>query len=312
MGGRGAAPAAGRRRRVQRSTGCDGARGARRDGDRGTRRQPGQPHRVRRAHARDRSQADSLLAPRLRPGAGGCADDAAHTHGHVQGQHARPPGARRVVPLPRGPPRLRRPARAVGPRAGIQGLVEEAGRELRRRGHRRAPRRPASGRPRRRREPAARRDRAPVQRESVHAPASARPGLSSAPRSPLPGDYDIVFDTLSASSAGPFTFRFWIGDTTPPRLKLLSARGGIVRVSARDAGAGHRSGPDPALRRRASAVDALRRATRADRRPRAASSRAVATGSRLVVSDYQELKNMENVRRILPNTAQLRTAFFVR
>jgi hypothetical protein len=33
---------------------------------------------------------------------------------------------------------------------------------------------------------------------------------------------------------------------------------------------------------------------------------------RLVVSDYQELKNMENVRRILPNTAQLRTSFFVR
>jgi ABC-type glucose/galactose transport system permease subunit len=33
---------------------------------------------------------------------------------------------------------------------------------------------------------------------------------------------------------------------------------------------------------------------------------------RLVVSDYQELKNMENVRRILPNTAQLRTAFLVR
>ena len=32
---------------------------------------------------------------------------------------------------------------------------------------------------------------------------------------------------------------------------------------------------------------------------------------RLVASDYQELKNMENVRRILPNTAQLRTAFLV-
>jgi hypothetical protein len=32
---------------------------------------------------------------------------------------------------------------------------------------------------------------------------------------------------------------------------------------------------------------------------------------RLVVSDYQELKNMENVRRILPNTAGLRKTFFV-
>ena len=55
---------------------------------------------------------------------------------------------------------------------------------------------------------------------------------------PAPGDYDIVFDTVSASRAGPFTFRFWIGDTTPPRLRFLSARGGVVRVRARDAGAG--------------------------------------------------------------------------
>jgi hypothetical protein len=50
------------------------------------------------------------------------------------------------------------------------------------------------------------------------------------------------------------------------------------------------------------------------------SSRIVTTGRKLrrgrhvlklVVSDYQELKNMENVRRILPNTAGLRKTFFV-
>ena len=92
---------------------------------------------------------------------------------------------------------------------------------------------------------------------------------------PAPGDYDIVFDTLSASRAGPFTFRFWIGDTTPPRLRFLSARGGVVRVSARDTEPGIDREPDPALRRWPSEVDPLRRAPRGDRhhwsqaRPRA-------------------------------------------
>jgi hypothetical protein len=32
----------------------------------------------------------------------------------------------------------------------------------------------------------------------------------------------------------------------------------------------------------------------------------------LIVSDYQETKNMENVPRILPNTARLRGTFRVR
>ena len=66
---------------------------------------------------------------------------------------------------PRGFGVPRAPAR---PGAGLQGLAAETGRELRRRGDRRAPRRPAARRPRRRREPAARRGRAAVQRESVH------------------------------------------------------------------------------------------------------------------------------------------------
>jgi hypothetical protein len=127
---------------------------------------------------------------------------------------------------------------------------------------------------------------------------------------PAPGDYDIVFDTVNASRAGPFTFRFWIGDTTPPRLRFLSARSGVIRIRARDAGAG----VDPARIRLV--VDGQLRPTRY--LPR--SSQIVTTGRklrrgqhvlRLVVSDYQELKNMENVRRILPNTAGLRKTFFV-
>ena len=128
---------------------------------------------------------------------------------------------------------------------------------------------------------------------------------------PGPGDYDIVFDTLSASSAGPFTFRFWIGDTTPPRLRFLSARGGVVRIFARDDGAGI----DPSQIQLF--VDGRLRSTRYDARRRliVSTGRRLARGRhklRLVVSDYQELKNMENVRRILPNTARLRTAFRVR
>ena len=128
---------------------------------------------------------------------------------------------------------------------------------------------------------------------------------------PAPGDYDIVFDTLSASRAGPFTFRFWIGDTTPPRLKFLSARRGIVRVSARDDGAGIDRSQILLF------VDGRQRSARYDSRRGliVTTGRRLARGRhrlRLVVSDYQELKNMENVRRILPNTAQLRTVFFVR
>jgi subtilisin family serine protease len=127
---------------------------------------------------------------------------------------------------------------------------------------------------------------------------------------PAPGDYDIVFDTLSSSRAGPFTFRFWIGDTTPPRLRFLSARGGIVRIRATDAGAG----VDPAGIRLV--VDGGLRSVRYDRRRQVISAtRRLKRGRhtlRLVVSDYQELKNMENVRKILPNTAGLRATFFVR
>jgi subtilisin family serine protease len=128
---------------------------------------------------------------------------------------------------------------------------------------------------------------------------------------PAAGDYDIVFDTVSASRAGPFTFRFWIGDTTPPRLRFRSARGGVVRVFARDDGAGI----DPSQIRLF--VDGRQRSARYDARRRqiVSTGRKLARGRhrlRLVVSDYQELKNMENVRRILPNTAQLRAAFFVR
>jgi len=120
---------------------------------------------------------------------------------------------------------------------------------------------------------------------------------------PSAGDYDLVFDTLA--KGGPFTFRWWVNDVTPPRLRLKSLRKAIV-VSATDAGAG----VDPA-----SIVATL------DGRTVAAhyASGAITIHARkgrhalvLRVADYQETKNMEDVPPILPNTATLRAAVTVR
>ncbi len=128
---------------------------------------------------------------------------------------------------------------------------------------------------------------------------------------PGAGDYDIVFDSALQSGAGPFTFRFWIGDTTPPTARLVSARGGLLRISVRDTG----SGIDPARIRLS--VDGRRRSASYDAGHGLvlASIPGLPRGRhalRLLVSDYQESKNMENVHRILPNTRRLTTTFRVR
>ncbi len=71
---------------------------------------------------------------------------------------------------------------------------------------------------------------------------------------PNPGTYDVVFDTPRGRSPGPFTFRFWLNDTTPPTARLVAhavPRGGRLRAGR----------PRPRLRSR-SAV-----AARDDRRP---------------------------------------------
>jgi hypothetical protein len=128
---------------------------------------------------------------------------------------------------------------------------------------------------------------------------------------PAPGDYDIVFDSGTVAGAGAFAFRFWIGDTTPPRLKLISTRGGRLRVRAVDNGAGI----DPQLV--GLSVDGHGRSARyeAGRDEITASLKGLRRGRHrltLLVSDYQELKNMENVPKILPNTSRLHAAFRVR
>jgi subtilisin family serine protease len=115
---------------------------------------------------------------------------------------------------------------------------------------------------------------------------------------PLPGTYDIVFDTRSIAAAGPFIFRYWVNDTTPPALHAESgAPARTIWVSAVDSGAG---------------VDPTSISATVDGKParaRYADGRIVISATpgvhrlRVRASDYQEAKNNENVAPITPNTA---------
>ena len=127
---------------------------------------------------------------------------------------------------------------------------------------------------------------------------------------PAPGSYDIVFDTTSAAPAA-FTYRFWIDDVTPPTVKLLSTtarRGGSLLLAVADSG----SGVDPeslTARIDGKPADVIFSGGRAF-----VSLRRIGPGRHALVfsaADYQELKNMENVPQILPNTRTLRAAFRV-
>ncbi len=122
---------------------------------------------------------------------------------------------------------------------------------------------------------------------------------------PAAGYYDIVFDTRSAADAGPFSFRYWVNDTTPPTLRVVRTKGSIT-VSAKDAG----SGVDPSSI--AATLDGkVVRVTFAS----GAIHIPAAKGKHLLVlkvADFQETKNMEDVPPILPNTRTLRTTVRVR
>jgi subtilisin family serine protease len=131
---------------------------------------------------------------------------------------------------------------------------------------------------------------------------------------PLPGAYDLVFDTHNRRVAGPFTFRFWVNDTTPPSARLLNhvaARGGSLRLAVSDRG----SGIDLALM--FARIDGgFRRITYSPARHRATIDLGgLAHGRHLLaftVSDYQETKNSEDAHKTLPNTRRLATTFVVR
>ena len=115
------------------------------------------------------------------------------------------------------------------------------------------------------------------------------------------GTYDVRVRRRTAAGGGPFTFRYWVSDVTPPHLHVRSTRGSIV-VAATDTG----SGVDPE-----SSVATLDGKQVAARFGSGAIRIAAAKGRhRLVLSvaDYEEAKNMEDVAKILPNTRTLRAS----
>ena len=131
---------------------------------------------------------------------------------------------------------------------------------------------------------------------------------------PAPGTYDLVFDTSSRRLAGPFRFRFWVNDISPPLVRLSARtvrRGAPLRLVVRDRG----SGVDPhSLQAR---VDG--RLRNVLYRPAGGRVEVQLAGigrgrHRLLftAADYQETKNNEDASATLPNTRRLSATFTVR
>jgi subtilisin family serine protease len=125
---------------------------------------------------------------------------------------------------------------------------------------------------------------------------------------PGPGAYDVVFDTPRRSRPGSFRFRYWVGDTTPPAVRVLGVRGGVLQLAVSDRG----SGVDP--RSLVARVDGDLTAVSFRNGRALVSLTLVGRGRHTLdfsVADYQETKNMENVAAIRPNTRTVRTAFVI-
>jgi subtilisin family serine protease len=131
------------------------------------------------------------------------------------------------------------------------------------------------------------------------------------------GTYDVVFETPVAttpSGAGPgaYTFRYWVNDVTPPSVRLLTPTvksGARLRLGVTDTG----SGVDP--QSLLATVDGKSAAVTFAGGRAAVALAGVAQGRHRIVlqaADYQELKNMENVPQILPNTRNFTARFTVR
>ncbi len=129
---------------------------------------------------------------------------------------------------------------------------------------------------------------------------------------PPPGVYDFVFDTPSGKRPGAFRFRFWINDTTPPSISLLTrtvTAGKPIKLAVCDTGAG----VDP----RSISVSLAGSSTRFSY---ANGTLSIPTSKKhtgrvaIVVhaADYQELKNMEDVGPVLPNTRVLHASVTIR
>ena len=129
---------------------------------------------------------------------------------------------------------------------------------------------------------------------------------------PTPGVYDVVFDTPTGAKPGPFTFRFWMNDTSPPKVRLLARAVSAtrpLRLALKDAGAG----VDP--RSIQVTVDGALADDRFKNGVLTVSAAHLGRGThRLSVSvaDYQETKNMEDVLNgATPNTRSFSTTFVV-
>jgi subtilisin family serine protease len=144
--------------------------------------------------------------------------------------------------------------------------------------------------------------------ENPYRPSVGRHRLVVGVVFPSPGLYDIVFDTPRRARPGPFVFRYWQNDVTPPTVRVLRVRGGVLEVAVADRGSG---------------VDPTTVHVEIDRDERLSSYQGglvrvplsgLGRGRHaltVTVSDFQETKNMENVARVLPNTRVFTTSFVI-
>ena len=129
---------------------------------------------------------------------------------------------------------------------------------------------------------------------------------------PVTGEYEIVFDTPAGGRPGPFAFRFWVNDTTPPAIRLLTGavrRGAGLRVAVTDS----QSGVDPGSV--AANIDGKRARYVYRSGVLVLQTAALTPGAHKVTvhaSDWEESKNMEDVGPVLPNTRTQTMTFTVR
>ena len=129
---------------------------------------------------------------------------------------------------------------------------------------------------------------------------------------PAPGSYDLVVDTPAGTNPGAFTFRVWFDDTTPPSVRLLTRStlpGRPVKLAVKDAGSGVDPGSiDAKIDGRVATISFAHGLLQLSGKGLGAGTHRI----HLVVSDYEEAKNMENVGPILPNTRTFNGTFVVR
>jgi hypothetical protein len=126
---------------------------------------------------------------------------------------------------------------------------------------------------------------------------------------PLPGDYGVVFDSPRAGDAGRFAFRFWVNDVTPPTVRLRTRgarRGRLLRASITD----RRSGVYPrSLEVSVDGHSSTFAFSNGDLRISTSGLKPGTHRLRIVVSDYQETRNVETIAGILPNTRSFTASF---